>query len=29
MAHIFVTSKAPWDRIQGDIPQFDAMPTRK
>ena len=29
LAHIFVTSKAPWDRIQGDIPQFDAMPTRK
>jgi hypothetical protein len=29
MAHIFVTSKAPWDSIAGDIPQFAAMPTRK
>jgi len=29
MAHIFVDSKAPWDTIRGDIPQFAAMPTRK
>ena len=28
MAHIFVTSKAPWDSIAGGIPQFEAMPTR-
>ena len=29
MAHIFVDSKAPWDRIDGPIPQFAEMPTRK
>jgi len=29
MAHIFVESRAPWDVIAGDIPQFAEMPTRK
>jgi len=29
LAHIFVGSKAPWDLILGDIPQFAEMPTRK
>jgi hypothetical protein len=29
MAHIYVDSKAPWDLIAGDVPQFAAMPTRK
>ena len=29
LAHIFVDSKAPWDVILGDIPQFAAMPARK
>jgi len=28
MAHIYVDSKAPWDIIAGDLPQFAAMPTR-
>jgi hypothetical protein len=27
-AHIFVGSKASWDRITDSIPQFDAMPPR-
>jgi hypothetical protein len=27
-AHIFVGSKAPWDRITDSIPQFAEMPTR-
>jgi hypothetical protein len=27
-AHIFVGSKAPWDRIAGPLPQFTEMPTR-
>ncbi len=26
-AHIFVGSKAPWDIICDDLPQFDAFPT--
>jgi hypothetical protein len=26
-AHIFVGSKAPWDVIRDDLPQFDAFPT--
>ena len=25
--HIFVGSKAPWDHIGGDAPQFDGFPT--
>jgi hypothetical protein len=25
--HIFVGSRAPWDHIGGDAPQFDAAPT--
>jgi hypothetical protein len=28
-AHIFVGSKAPWDRITDTIPQFEEMPPRK
>mgnify|MGYP006370777225 CR=1 FL=1 len=27
-AHIFVASKAAWDRITDSLPQFDAMPPR-
>lgn len=27
-AHIFVGSKAPWDEITDDIPQFEGMPPR-
>ena len=27
-AHIFVGSKAPWDIICDDLPQFEAFPTR-
>jgi hypothetical protein len=27
-AHIFVGSKAPWDVIGDDLPQFEAFPTR-
>lgn len=26
MAHIFVASAQPWDRISGDAPRFDRMP---
>jgi hypothetical protein len=26
--HIFVGSKAPWDHIGGDAPQFDELPPR-
>jgi hypothetical protein len=29
MAHIFVASKAPWDRITGSIPQFPEMPPQR
>jgi hypothetical protein len=29
MAHIFVGSKAPWDRITDDLPQFEEMPPRR
>jgi hypothetical protein len=28
-AHIFVESKAAWDRITDQIPQFAGMPARK
>jgi hypothetical protein len=28
MAHIYVDSRAPWDVIHGDLPQFAAMPPR-
>ena len=28
MGHIFVDSKAPWDVIRGDMPQFAEMPPR-
>ena len=27
-AHIFASSRAPWDAITDDLPQFDAMPPR-
>jgi len=29
MAHIYVDSRAPWDTIRGDIPQFAEMPARR
>jgi hypothetical protein len=29
LGHIYVASKAPWDSITDDIPQFAAMPTRR
>ena len=29
MAHIFTGSKAPWESIAGDLPQFEEMPARR
>ena len=27
--HVFVSSKAPWEQITGDMPQFAEMPPRR
>jgi hypothetical protein len=29
LAHVFVASKAPWFEIEGDLPQFPALPPRR